>query len=243
MFFFLAGISVSFPLCIWKYSTCTQRVNLELLLQSHLGTLEARNIPLSCLTWIHMVSPDSAMLNSRDRQIYYCIGRREVPICWVCLVWLSPDSHKSTWTLLFSRMLIALTFSDLAASKPASWHCVNDSLSEQTSVSHLTYGAAQKEPKLFCKETSSDLQIRPRAGRLQAGLHCSAVCRGPLKYTGAWRTPGTRISWAFLTSHTSFTLHMLNSTTCEQPTVWGSKSRITRKHWSLQGENKISFKN
>jgi len=88
-------------------------------------------------------------------------------------------------------MLKALTFPDPAAKTSSfldSYNCGNDSLSEQTSVSHLTYGAAQKGTKLFCKETNNDLPIRPRRGRLQAGLHCSAVSRVLLKCTRIYKT-------------------------------------------------------
>lgn len=75
---------------------------------------------------------------------------------WDWSVWLIPDPKKSTWTSAVWSMLKALTFPDPDAKTTIfldRYSCDDVSLSVQTSVSHLTYGAAQKGTKLFYKET------------------------------------------------------------------------------------------
>lgn len=133
-----------------------------------------------------------------------------------------PKKHMNFGGFKYASMLKALTFPDPAAkntSSLASYNCGNDSLSEQTSVSHLTCGAAQKGTKLFCKETNKNLLVRPRRGRLRAGLHCSAVSRVLFKCTRICKT-WNRDHIPFSNLVCCIQLKTLSTTTCEQPAVW-----------------------
>lgn len=63
-----------------------------------------------------------------------------------------PKKHMNFGVFKYASMLKALTFPDPAAKNTsflASYNCGNDSLSEQTSVSHLTCGAAQKRDQVI----------------------------------------------------------------------------------------------